>query len=135
MSFEWKTYEVLIRENHVDSLGHMNNATYLQIFEEARWEILTQRNYGFKKIQQSQQGPVILDVTVKFLKEIKLRDKITITTELLDYQGKVGHLKQKMVKEDGTVASEAVFSFGLFDLKMRKLIEPSDEWKYAVGAL
>jgi YbgC/YbaW family acyl-CoA thioester hydrolase len=127
------TYEVFIRENHVDSLGHMNNAMYLQIYEEARWELITQRGYGFKKIQQSQQGPVILDVTVKFLREIKLREKLKITTELTDYNGKVGHLTQKMIKEDGSVASEAVFSFGLFDMKSRKLIDPTPEWKYAVG--
>jgi acyl-CoA thioester hydrolase len=126
-------YEVLIRESHVDSLGHMNNATYLALYEEARWQLITERGFGFKEIQKIQQGPVILDVTVRFLKEIRLREKIAITTELVKYEGKVGQLKQQMVKEDGSVASEALFTFGLFDMKLRKLIDPTEAWQKAVG--
>lgn len=126
-------YKVLIRETHIDSLGHMNNATYLALFEEARWEQITERGFGFKDIQKLHQGPVILDVHLQFLQEVKLRESITITTELIGYKGKVGQLKQKMIKENGAVASEAVFTFGLFDLNTRKLIDPTPEWKKAVG--
>jgi acyl-CoA thioester hydrolase len=126
-------YPILIRESHIDTLGHMNNATYLQLYEEARWQLITERGYGIEKIKETKQGPVILEVTVKFLSEITLREKIKITTELIDYNKKIGRLVQKMVKEDGTIGSEAMFVFGLFDLKSRKLIEPSGDWKYAVG--
>ncbi len=127
------SYEVLIRESHVDSLGHMNNATYLALFEEARWQMITEKGFGFKEIQKTLQGPVILDVHVKFLREILLRETIKITTVLDKYEGKVGQLRQQMLKPDGTVAAEAVFTFGLFDMKARKLIEPTDAWKHALG--
>lgn len=126
-------YSLLIREHHVDSLGHMNNATYLALMEEARWQITTERGYGFAEIQKRRQGPVILEVNLKFLREIRLREKIEITVELVDYNGKVGHFKQRMLKEDGTVAAEATFAFGLFDIAQRKLIEPTPEWLRAVG--
>ncbi len=126
------SYKILIRESHVDSLGHMNNATYLALYEEARWDLITANGFGFKEIQTLRQGPVILEVTVKFMSEIHLRDEITITTELIDYKGKIGHLKQTMVKASGTIASEAIFTFGLFDLQARKLIEPTDAWKKAI---
>lgn len=126
-------YPLLVRESHVDSLGHMNNATYLAVFEEARWEVITQNGYGFGEVHKRGQSPVILEVNLKFLKEIRLREQIRITTELVDYPGKVGHLKQQMIKPDGSVAAEAVFTFGLFDLKQRKLIEPTPEWRKAVG--
>jgi Predicted thioesterase len=122
-----------IKEHHVDSLGHMNNATYLALFEEARWEQITARGFGFHEVQKLQQGPVILEVNLKFLKEMHLREQITITTELLGYKGKIGQLKQQMVRDDGSIGAEAVFTFGLFDLKARKLIEPTPEWKQAVG--
>lgn len=29
------TYPMLIKESHLDSFGHMNNATYLELFENA----------------------------------------------------------------------------------------------------
>lgn len=126
-------YKVLIRESHLDTYGHVNNARYLDMYEEARWQLVTDRGYGFKKVHDSGQGPVILEVNLKFMKELRLREEITITTELVDYPGKIGRLKQQMIKPDGTVASEAIFVFGLFDLKARKMIEPTAEWKIAVG--
>lgn len=126
-------YKFLVREVHVDSYGHINNATYLSLYEEARWELITPRGYGFNEIHKLKQGPVILEVNLKFLKEIRLRETITITTTLLNYTGKVGQLKQEMVKDDGSVASEAIFTFGLFDIKARKLIEATPEWKQALG--
>lgn len=130
---EVSQYKITVRENHVDSYGHINNATYLSLYEEARWELITPRGYGFSEIHKLKQGPVILEVNLKFLKEIRLRENITITTKLLHYKGKVGQMLQQMVKDDGTVASEAVFTFGLFDMKERKLIEPTPEWKKALA--
>ena len=40
-------YKILIREHHVDSYGHVNNATYLSLYEEARWEVITPEGFGF----------------------------------------------------------------------------------------
>jgi acyl-CoA thioester hydrolase len=127
------SYEVIIRESHLDSFGHVNNAAYLTLFEEARWDFITRNGYGLKKVQELQQGPVVLELGIKFRKEITLREKIKITLELLDYKGKISHFKQEMIKEDGAVATELTLTFGLFDLKTRRLIEPTDLWKKAIG--
>lgn len=133
MKSELSSYKVIIRERHVDSYGHVNNATYLELYEEARWEVITPRGFGFKEIHEKKQGPVILEAQLKFKQEINLREEITITSELLDYEGKVGHMKQQMLKADGSLASEVLLTFGLFDMKLRKLIEPTGEWKKALG--
>lgn len=127
------SYNFVVKEHHLDTYGHINNATYLALYEEARWEVMTQKGYSFADIHRSKQGPIILEVNIKFLKEIGLRENITITTELVNYKGKVGQMLQKMIKTDGGVASEALFTFGLFDLKERKLIEPTDKWKHVLG--
>lgn len=126
-------YKVTIKETHIDSYGHVNNANYLSLYEEARWELITPRDYGFYKIHELKKGPVILEVNLKFMKEIRLREQITITCEIIDYKGKIGHMKQQMIKADGAVASEAVFTFGLFDMQARKLIEATPEWLRAIG--
>lgn len=126
-------YKVTIREVHIDSYGHVNNATYMSLYEEARWELITSHGYGFYKIHELKKGPVVLEVSLKFLREIRLRENITITCEIVDYKGKVGRMLQKMIKEDGTIASEAIFTFGLFDIEKRKLIDPTPEWRKAIG--
>ena len=130
---EFSPYPLQIKEHHVDSLGHLNNATYLALYEEARWEGITKGGFGMQEMQKLKQGPVILEANIKFLKELRLREYITITTQMISYQGKIGKLKQQMLKADGSVASEAIFTVALFDMHERKLIEPTPQWKKAVG--
>ncbi len=127
------SYELLIREHHLDSYGHVNNATYLTLFEEARWEISTQRGYGYQKVHDTGFGPVILEVQMKFLKELKLREKIRITLELVSQEGKITQLAQKMINENGDVACELKLVAGLFNLRERRLVLPNDEWKAVLG--
>ncbi len=129
----FQTYPLLIKESHIDTLGHVNNATYLEIMEEARWEMITARGYGLDKIKESGLGPAILEVNLKFLNEIRLREKVEIQTSLIEYKGKIGKLLQKIIKENNQTAAEAIFVFGLFDLNKRKLVEPTTAWQVAVG--
>lgn len=125
-------YEMMIREHHLDSYGHVNNATYVQILEEARWESITLKDYGYEKVQSTGHGPVILEVSVKFRKELKLREKIRVTVQALPMKGKIGVINQQILKADGAVALEGYVVYGMFDLKTRKLVEASPEWLKAI---
>ena len=127
-------YEIVIKECHLDSFGHVNNAVYVQLYEEARWDFITKNGFGLEVIQRDQVGPVLLDLQVKFRREIKNREVIKIqsqTREILS--SKMMVLDQKMIKADGKIASEAVFTVGFFDMKQRKLIEANPNWLKAVG--
>jgi acyl-CoA thioester hydrolase len=123
----------LISEAHLDSFGHLNNARYLELFEQARWDLITERGFGIDTIRSTRSGPTVLEVNMKFLQELSARETIVIRTDLLSYERKVGKLRQQMVKSDGSLACEAVFVFGLFDLERRRLVEPTPAWAYAVG--
>jgi YbgC/YbaW family acyl-CoA thioester hydrolase len=127
------SYDVLIRETYLDSFGHMNNAAYLVLFEEARWDFITKNGYGLEKVKELGRGPVVLELNLKFKKEIKLREKIKITMQLLETKGKISRFRQEMLKEDGTVATELELVFGLFDLKTRRLVDPTPAWNKAMG--
>lgn len=128
-----KTYAVTVKPEHMDEYGHMNNAAYLMLYEDARWQLISPHGFTMEDILRTKQGPVVLEANVKFLKELRLGDTVSVTTEILSYEGKIGKMLQKMIREDGKVASEAIFVFGLFDLAARKLIDPTPEWKKAVG--
>jgi thioesterase-3 len=126
------SYPIIIKEIYLDTFGHMNNATYLTLLEEARWDLLTRNGFGLEKIQESRLGPTILEIKLKFLKEIRLLEKITIETQMLSYERKVGVLSQKMLR-DNEVCCEAEFVIALFNLKERKLELPTPEWLHAIG--
>jgi YbgC/YbaW family acyl-CoA thioester hydrolase len=124
---------ILISEAHLDSFGHLNNARYLELFEQARWDLITEGGFGMDTISKKRMGPTILGVEMKFLRELAPREAVVIRSELLSYERKVGRMRQAMIKSNGEVACEATFTFGLFDLDKRKLIEPTPEWAHAVG--
>lgn len=125
-------YPITIRESHLDTFGHVNNAVYLQIYEEARWELVTANGYGLKHVIESQQGPTLLEVTIRFMKEMKLRDHVEIKTQAISYEGKICKIRQ-WIEREGVTLSEAVFTVALFDLKARKLIAPTPAWLKAIG--
>lgn len=126
-------YPLIIREYHLDTFGHVNNATYLQICEEARWELITSRGFGLEKIKESGLGPTIVEINMKFKKEIRLREKIVITSQTISYKNKIAVLVHEILNEDNEVMFEATIIFGLFDVRERKLVLPTPEWLYAVG--
>lgn len=122
----------IIKETDLDTFGHMNNAKYLSIFEEARWDWITQNGFGMKKMQQLGIGPTILEINLRFLKEIRVREEIEIESKVTSYVGKIGKLQQKITINSDTYC-RAEFTIGLFDLNTRKLIQPIHEWLIAVG--
>jgi YbgC/YbaW family acyl-CoA thioester hydrolase len=127
-------YQVLIQEHHLDSFGHVNNAAYVMLYEEARWDFITKNGFGLDYVLKNQVGPVILDLKVRFKRELKNRELITITSQTVEIVSpKIMVLDQAMVNSEGKVASEATFTVGFFDMKTRRLIDANPEWLRAVG--
>ncbi|WP_417334936.1 acyl-CoA thioesterase [Halobacteriovorax marinus] len=132
ISFE---YPLTILEKHLDTFGHVNNAVYLSLYEEARWDFITKGGFGLREIQEKKVGPVVLELNIKFSAELKNREDIVIHSKVLGMKNSlVMEMEQSMIKSDGTVASTMIIAFGLFDLNRRKLIPPTDDWKKAIGA-
>ncbi|MCE5316853.1 MAG: thioesterase family protein [Parachlamydia sp.] len=125
-------YPLVIQETDLDTFGHVNNAAYLRLYEQARWDVITKNGFGLQKIRESGVGPTILEVKVTFLKELRARDEIVIESQSLPYERKVGRMIQKMVRGD-EICSTAEYTFALYDVKQRKLVAPTPEWLKAVG--
>jgi hypothetical protein len=59
------TYELLIHEQHLDTFGHVKNTAYLQILEEARWDLITRNGYGLEEVHRRRIGPVVLEARLR----------------------------------------------------------------------
>ena len=126
-------YELLVLEQHLDSFGHVNNAAYLQILEEARWDLITRNGYGLEEVHRRRVGPVVLGVQLRFRRELRNRQRIRIRSWLESHSGKIGRFCQQILDDGGRLCCEAEFTIGLFDLESRKLIPPTPEWIAALG--
>lgn len=121
-----------VEARHLDMFGHVNNAAYLELFEQARWDLITGNGFGREQVEKSGIGPTLLEVTVRFKREIRGTGPVTIRTRTVSYKGKIGRLEQTMLSGD-EVSCTAEFVIALFDLKARKLLRPTPEWRRAVG--
>jgi thioesterase III len=126
-------YCITILEHHLDFFGHVNNATYFQLLEEARWDMITIQGCGVAEIKANNIGPVVLEVHICYKRELTLRQKITIETELISLKGSILKLHQTIVNEAQEICCEADFTCGFFDLAQRKLALPSKHWVNAFG--
>lgn len=128
-------YQITILEQHLDTFGHVNNAVYLTLYEQARWDFMNQNGVGLKQIMESKVGPVLLDLNLTFKSELNNRDNIKIISQARpEMRNKlVMMLDQKILKENGSLASTLTLSVGLMDLTLRKLILPTKEWLLALG--
>ncbi|MDP3560424.1 MAG: acyl-CoA thioesterase [Legionellaceae bacterium] len=126
-------YPILIKERHLDTFHHVNNATYLELLEEARWDFLNASGFELKKIHEMGTGPIVLECHIKFLKELTLRQSIVIESQVLSYEKKIGVMRQDIFDEQAVLCSQAKITFGFFDMKARKLILPSSQWLEAIG--
>ena len=121
-------YHTSIKVTHLDLFGHVNNAKYFELYEEARWELLKDKGYGIEIIQTSRKGPVILRADIRFKREIKGNTAITILTRPVSYIGKIFTLDQEIVDDRKVSCSTATFVGGYFDMEQRKLIKPDSHW-------
>lgn len=135
MQFERAAYSMLIREHHLDTFGHVNNATYLSLLEEARWQFITEKGFGLETVRKTGLGPVILDISIQFKRELRNRTAVIIYTQVQSYDGKIAKMHQSIVTEAGETSCEAKLVFGLFDLNRRKLVDPPPEWIKALGKM
>ena len=128
-------YPLTILEKHLDSFGHVNNATYLNLYEEARWEFITERGLGLNRVLTDQIGPVLLDLNLVFKKELTNRERVVITSQYTGLKNKlVMSMSQIIYNADEKVVSNMDFTMGLMDLRERKLIKPTADWLSAIGA-
>jgi|SRR5579871_642390 len=126
-------YTLTILESHLDFMGHVNNAAYFKIFEEARWELITENGFGFKEMKELGVGPVVLEAHIIYKRELRLRQNVIIETEFMSFAKKIANIRQRIVDNGGKLFCQADFKFGLFDTRARKLIAPTPAWVKAMG--
>ncbi|MBF6331211.1 acyl-CoA thioesterase [Nocardia transvalensis] len=121
---------VTVRGYELDVNGHLNQAVYHQYAEHARWEIMRAAGLIPEKMQAAGVGPIVLESTVKYLRELHIGDEVTVTAEFLWAEGKIFRMRQQVVKLDGTVSAEFTVVLGLLDLTARKLVpNPIDRFR------
>ncbi|AAK79973.1 esterase [Clostridium acetobutylicum EA 2018] len=74
-------YRLEVRGYELDSFGHVNNAVYLNYLEAARWDLCSKLNLTDYN-ESNELFIVVIETNIKYIRELKLFDKVLIKTEL-----------------------------------------------------
>ncbi|GHD90828.1 acyl-CoA thioesterase [Streptomyces naganishii] len=121
---------VTVRGYETDVQGHLNQAVYLNYAEHARWSLLQAAGIGQADLVASGVGPVALETTIRYRRELLAGDEVDVTCAFEWGTGKTFTIAQTIRKTDGTVAAEITAVGGLMDLKARRLVaDPREHFK------
>jgi len=73
--------ELTVYPDDCDAFGHVNHATYLKLFERARWEVL-ERGPGMKAFHSQGSWPAVRKAEVEFLQQIIAGDRLRFEIEV-----------------------------------------------------
>lgn len=123
------TTRVKVRGYHCDFYGHVNNARYLELLEEARWSYLEDGlDLGYWK--ERGMGFVVASVTINFRRPAGLGVVLDIHSEMTHRGGKSGIIHQEVVNaETGKTVADADVTFVVIDLKTGKALAMEGEVK------
>ncbi|MCK5884294.1 MAG: acyl-CoA thioesterase [Bacteriovoracaceae bacterium] len=122
-------YLTTITSDHLDFLGHVNNARYLEILEEARWHLYAQLGYTKQNAIEEKKAPIVIENRIKYRKELTTGERVRVVTKYTEYTGMLGQIKQVIYKENGKKSCCAEVTIAFFEMIERKLIRPVGLWR------
>ncbi|MFJ5268556.1 acyl-CoA thioesterase [Streptomyces sp. NPDC088358] len=124
---------VTVRGYETDVLGHLNQSVYLQYAEHARWCLLDKAGIDQAALIAKGVGPVVLETTIRYLRELRAGDETEVTCAFTWGAGKTYRVEQRIRRRDGTVSAEFVAVGGLLDLRERRLVADPREYFRALA--
>lgn len=116
-----------VRSTEIDTLGHVNNAIYLEYLEWGRVDWLKNTGVSFDEFRKLGYTVVVVNVNINYRKEAKLGDKLTITTEPFKKGRSSFVLKSEILNERNELVSDALVTIVAIDLVKRKSISLPQE--------
>jgi thioesterase-3 len=113
--------EIKVRGYHADFYGHVNNARYLEFFEEDRWAHL-ESTIDLQAWASRGMIFLIVNINVNYRKAVGVGETILVSTEIEKIGRKSAVLLQKIVlKRTGEVAADAKITFVIADRSGRAM--------------
>jgi acyl-CoA thioester hydrolase len=117
-----KTFEVIWAD--LDANAHMRHSAYADYGAQARIGFLTEHGFGLAEMHKHRVGPILFREDLRYLREVRASEKITVTCEAVGISPNRKHwkIRHRILRQDGEVACTIECQGAWFDLAARKVI-------------
>ncbi|WP_066260128.1 acyl-CoA thioesterase [Neobacillus drentensis] len=119
--------EIIVKEDHIDPIGHVNNIKFVSFLEDARGDWYRKAGISYEEMQKKKIGTVILKLDIMFLKEARLGDSLKIITRPKKLGTKSFVFEQKIFNQLEEPITEVTVTSVMFDTILRRSITVVDE--------
>jgi thioesterase-3 len=107
--------EIKVRGYHADFYGHVNNARYLEFFEEDRWAVLESK-IDLKKWAERGLIFLVVNINVNYRSAVPVGAILVVSTDVAEIGRRSVVLKQQILfKGSDKVAADALITFVVAD--------------------
>lgn len=125
--------EITVRGYHVDAYGHVNNARWLELLEEARWRWLEEA-VDLREWDAQGRGIAVLNIDVTYRRPAVRHDVLALAAWMTRLGGKACVCRQQATsRETGEVLLDATITFVLFDLRTGRARAVDDDARAQLG--
>ena len=120
------TTQIKIHGYHLDHYGHVNNARWVELLEEARWRWL-EHEIDLTAWDEVGQGLAVLSIAVNYRRPAHMHDTLDFRCHVTKLGGRSAVCRQEVYREGGDEKLlDADVTFVFIDIASGK-IRPRDE--------
>ena len=124
---------IQMRFNDIDMLGHLNNTSYLEMFDLGKNDYFTKVKHGY--IEWSKPSLMIVHLDLDFLAQTRFSEHVEVLTQVTRLGDKSVHLVQQLVNVDtGEVKCQCQSVMCNFDPATGIPATITDEWRHDIAA-
>jgi acyl-CoA thioester hydrolase len=120
-------YPVQIRWADLDANRHVRHSAYYDYAAQARIDFMSSAGLDSHKLNELQIGPILFREECIFRKELRLEDRVHITTEMLRARHNFSRwaIRHHFYKNDTILSTVLTIEGAWLDLQARKLATPT----------
>lgn len=119
--------QISVRDYEIDAQGHVSALVYQQWAHFASMACLRDAGAKIGELTAQGLGPIDLEVTTRFHRELRLGDEVDVSCAFEWNPGRTYRLLQEIRRPDGTLVAEVNSLGAIMDLAKRRMIpHPAD---------
>ncbi len=111
---------ITVRSTEVDTIGHVNNAKYLEYMEWGRFDWIIQSGLTLEELRRREIMPVVVNINVNYRKEVRMGEVIKVVSKPLRLGSKSMVVRHELYNGKDQLVCDADVTMVMINTRERK---------------